>query len=552
MQHDSRSRYSRKRSNTRKRKILYIKLSMAGVVLATSLVVVLSLNKVKRNGDPVMADVTTEEPESDTQPVTEPPVLVKAIRVNQISITGLTKEAAAEKILEQYPWNITLAYGDENVSLNNPMASVIHDFLDDIYATPEAQRSPDYNLDVTAIEENIRGQVAEYAKKWNKKPIESQLTGRDKEKKQWIYSGGENGIEIDQDKTTLLIMNAVQAGDFQATIPVAADQTDPALSVEQTKANYKVIGEFSTTATSNQNRNNNISLAMNALDGLVIFPGEEFSFNKTTGNRTVERGYKPAGAYRNGEFVEEPGGGVCQVSSTLYNAIIFAGIATTERHPHSYEPSYVTPGEDAMVSYDGYSGPDLRFTNNQSTSVAIRAVFENQKLTISIVAMPVLEAGVKMEMRSEKTKEIDPPASTYEEDQTLQPDQEVEVTKGTKGSVWKTYLVKSRDGVVIEEKYFHSSTYRGKPGVIKRNTSGVVIPQETSGAASESSTAAETQPGIPPETQPETHPSQSTPVPDESTTPDQTAPTTSHTISPMESAPDGTNQGPGPVSGPGM
>ncbi len=61
--------------------------------------------------------------------------------------------------------------------------------------------------------------------------------------------------------------------------------------------------------------------------------------------------------------MEEPGGGVCQVSSTLYNAVVFAGISTTERHAHSYEPSYVTPGEDAMVSY---GGPDMKFVNNST------------------------------------------------------------------------------------------------------------------------------------------------------------------------------------------
>lgn len=72
----------------------------------------------------------------------------------------------------------------------------------------------------------------------------------------------------------------------------------------------------------------------------------------------------------NGVLVEEPGGGVCQVSSTLYNAVIFSGLKTTERHAHSYEPSYVTPGEDAMVSY---GGPDMKFTNTSEFPIAIRA-----------------------------------------------------------------------------------------------------------------------------------------------------------------------------------
>ena len=138
-----------------------------------------------------------------------------------------------------------------------------------------------------------------------------------------------------------------------------------------------------------------------------------------------------------------------------------------------------------MVSYDGYSGPDLRFVNNSKTSMAIRAVFKDKKITISIVAIPILEQGITISMRSEKVKEYDPPESKYEEDQTLKLDQEVVVTPGVKGSTWKTYLITSKEGAVLTEVYFHSSTYKGKPGVVKRNTSGVVKPLETKKAEKE-------------------------------------------------------------------
>ena len=116
------------------------------------------------------------------------------------------------------------------------------------------------------------------------------------------------------------------------------------------------------------------------------------------------QGYKPAGAYVNGELVAEPGGGVCQVSSTLYNAVVFAGLKTTERHAHSYEPSYVTPGEDAAVSY---GGPDMKFINNSDTAIALRAKLEGSlsskmTLTISVVGIPILEDGVTYSMHSEK------------------------------------------------------------------------------------------------------------------------------------------------------
>ena len=434
-----------------------------------------SVSRNKKKTDVTVTSTIQQSVETvvETETIREP---LKEVKVDGVSLTGLNKKEAKEVLLNNYSWNMKLNYKEQPFLLSSPFPGMIDTLLEEIYSKNEAG---EYTLNLADAKENIRTQVKEAASKWNRKPLNAQLTGRDRDNNKWIYSDGENGIKIDEDKTVEKIMNLVNQKKFEEEVEVEALQQPPNLTASQVKEKYQVIGTFETVATNNENRNNNIKLAVNALDGLVIFPGEAFSFNETTGNRTIDRGYKPAGAYRNGEFVEEPGGGVCQVSSTLYNAIILAGIATTERHPHSFEPSYVIPGEDAMVSYDGYSGPDLRFVNNNTTSMAIRAVFKDKKISISIVAIPILEKGMTVSMRSEKVKEYDPPMPNYEEDQTLHPDQEVVVTPGVKGSTWKTYLITSKDGAVIKEVYFHSSNYKGKPGLVKRNTTGVVKPSET-------------------------------------------------------------------------
>lgn len=416
------------------------------------------------------------------------------LMVDNISITGLSREAAKRKLLDTYNWSIQLSYGDEAAAIEDPLPELLDGLLEDIYAQAPSLRSESYEVDFSVLQPYIKDQVAAIAAKWNRNPTKAQLTGRDKENGSWIYTDGKSGTAINEEAAVREVMDLLQAGTFTGKVALQAEKTAPAVSAAEVKKQYQVIGTFSTIATSNSNRNNNIRLAMEALDGLVIGPGEEFSFNETTGNRTTERGYMPAGAYRNGVFVEEPGGGVCQVSSTLYNAIIFSGIRTTERHPHSFEPSYVIPGEDAMVSYDGYSGPDLRFVNRQDTSVAIRAVFADKKLTISIIGIPILDEGVEISMRSEKTKEYDPPEPNYEEDQTLQPDQQVVVKEGVKGTTWKTWLVTTEDGAVIKEDYFHTSTYKGKPGTVKRNTTGVVVPAQTEPETSQAANAEETVP----------------------------------------------------------
>ena len=146
-------------------------------------------------------------------------------------------------------------------------------------------------------------------------------------------------------------MEAVRKGEFTTETEAPFDSIAPKRTAAQARDQYKVIGTFSTTTTDNKNRNQNIRLAADAIDGVVLKPGEEFSFNLATGNRTSEKGYQPAGAYRNGVLIEEPGGGVCQVSTTLYHAIINSGYKTTERNFHSFAPSYIDKGQDAMVSF---------------------------------------------------------------------------------------------------------------------------------------------------------------------------------------------------------
>lgn len=488
-EHRNRGRGSRKKKMVHpyKGKRLHIGMIIRSVVILCFIIAAffyISL-LIRRGKDVISAETQPSAEETIAEfiiPETEMETtrdVVKSVKIDDISIVGLTKEETREKLLNTYTWNIQLEYDDKAEPLENPMQQKVEEIVGKIYSENESDGNEIYSLDLSDIEDSVRSQIEKAAAKWNKAPLNGQLTGWNEESKTWIYSEGESGTEVNQEKAVQDVMNAVKNKKFEETILVEASKKSPKLSAAGAKKEYKVIGTFSTMTTDNQNRNNNINLAVNALNGLVIFPGEEFSFNKTTGNRTIERGYKPAGAYRNGEFIEEPGGGVCQVSSTLYNAIIFSGIKTTERNPHSFEPSYVIPGEDSMVSYDGFSGPDLRFTNKQSTSVAIRAVFESKKLTVSIIGIPILEEGVKVSMRSEKVKEYDPPAPKYEEDQTLQPGKEVEATKGVKGSTWKTYLITSKDGKVIKDDYFHTSTYKGKAGIVKRNTSGIVIPSET-------------------------------------------------------------------------
>ncbi|MBR5266797.1 MAG: VanW family protein, partial [Lachnospiraceae bacterium] len=384
------------------------------------------------------------------------------------------------KILSDMKWDLKVSYKDEVKAVENLLSGNVDYILDEAF---ENGKAGSFTVGTDGIEEAAQSAAAVLAEGWDVKPKNGSISSYDKASAQFIFSGAENGTVIEREKLASELINAVKAGEYQKTIAATAVNVEPEITEAQAKESFKRLGTYTTTTTSNKARNENIRIASDAINGLIIQPGEEFSFNLTTGNRTPAKGYQAAGAYVNGVLVEEPGGGVCQVSSTLYNAVVFSGLKTTERHAHSYEPSYVTPGEDAMVSYDGHSGPDMKFVNNSKTAVGIKTSFANQKLTVSVYGTPILEEGVTLSMVSKKVKDLEAPAPVYEEDPTLEPGVEVEAKAATLGSRWVTNLVTKKDGVVIEDILLHNSTYKGKSATIKRNTSGTVA--STEGVSSE-------------------------------------------------------------------
>ena len=144
----------------------------------------------------------------------------------------------------------------------------------------------------------------------------------------------------------------------------------------------KPIGSYATYFHSNnKNRSNNIALAAQAINNTVVFPNETFSFNKVVGVRNEQKGYRRAKVIVRGELAEDIGGGICQVSSTLFNAVDRAGLHIMERYSHSRQVPYVLPGRDATVSWNG---PDFAFHNQYNQPILIRAFAGNGRLYVSV------------------------------------------------------------------------------------------------------------------------------------------------------------------------
>ncbi len=174
---------------------------------------------------------------------------------------------------------------------------------------------------------------------------------------------------------------AAPAGSELAAVyrPLAPAVTAQALATAQGAGSYTTAIIDSSPA-----RAENIRLTAALLNNAAIAPGDEFSFNRRTGEPTRERGFRPAVVFVDGREEEEVGGGMCQVSSTLYNAALAAGLKVTERHPHSRPVSYVPPGQDATT----YTDKDLRFVNTTRRTLVLRAIVAGKKLTVELFALP--------------------------------------------------------------------------------------------------------------------------------------------------------------------
>ena len=189
------------------------------------------------------------------------------------------------------------------------------------------------------------------------------------------------GKELDIASTKEAIYDAIKNKDYK-TIDLKVNTKEPEITTEAAQSVNSLLAEFSTKfSTNNENRVTNIKISANSTSDILLMPGEEFSYNNQTGKRTKSNGYQDAPVIINGKLEQDVGGGVCQVSSTLFNSALYSGLDITSRQNHSLKSSYVSIGRDAMVS-DG--GSDFRFKNPYSHPVYIKNVVNDGVITSRI------------------------------------------------------------------------------------------------------------------------------------------------------------------------
>ncbi len=257
------------------------------------------------------------------------------------------------------------------------------------------------------------------------------------------------------------------------TIPAVI--TYPELSYAQLEAEYldTVIGTFSSDySTSSANRKTNIHLASEKINSVSLNPGEVFSFNKVVGPRNEANGYKIAQVYTNNKVVDGIGGGICQVSSTLYNAVVLADLEIVFRRNHSLPVSYVPLGRDATVSYGSI---DFEFKNNKETPVKLEVICDGSTITVNVYGRKKYIKDIAIETRI--TGSI--PYTTEEiKDDTMYEGETNTVEEGANGTKTEAYKIIRENGVEVSRTLLAKSSYSPTTRVVRVGTKKKETPPE--------------------------------------------------------------------------
>lgn len=283
----------------------------------------------------------------------------------------------------------------------------------------------------------------------------------------WI-SAEKDGFIVDKEELFLEIFNKFRLSP-QVAISMRMRKVEPLVTRAENLRCTKLLSRFSTSiASSTTERQNNVRLALKQFNGMIIAPQTEVSFNTVTGRRTEARGYKTAHVISDGLFVDGVGGGVCQASTTLYNALLLAdNVEILEANRHSMPVSYVSLGFDAMVAY---GSSDLRFKNVGTTPIFIRTYFEDGRVYAEVYGKPERE-GVKKVRRCEKIRTIENKGDIIKRDtgeytHLLDEDGVYRQKRAQDGVEVQTYLDIYDGERLIETRCVRHTTYPPQQGIL--------------------------------------------------------------------------------------
>ncbi len=298
-----------------------------------------------------------------------------------------------------------------------------------------------------------------------------------------IYHPGRDGFVLNRDALCDRIVEAFESGDYHCVLTAELEEAHPTKTIDEVKASVSRLTYYTSEfKISQKNRSRNIQKAAGILNGCEVHAGEEISFNTYIGPRTEADGWLPAPGIVGGkDYENSPGGGICQVSGTLYNALLQCGpnkIKVTGRRHHSWPSEYVPYGLDATVDTNG---PDLKWRNVSEDSLFIFAYADLNKGVMYVYMYGVPEEdGSYYKTYAETVETLEPGETIYIDWPTWPTGYSQVVIKGRQGYVAKAYLMHyAADGTLIEQTLIHTDTYPPVTQEIKRGTGDPSLPKPT-------------------------------------------------------------------------
>jgi len=413
-------------------------------------------------------------PELTPEPSKEPQVLPEGVTINGINVGGLTEEEVRNFFLDPDTsptlGTIQIACGEDVYELDGSSVIGVAQ-MDDLLAAALAGKGTDftvvYQFDIAPLKDSVLA----LSEQMNVAPVDASYTYDRNAEGRFVYNEGTKGRQVDGEALYAALCDYVAAGDFSQPCRAPYTEIEPALTIEDVKRLTTVVStatsSFAKGSYAAANRVFNIEKALGMIDGYVLNPGEEFSFNTVLGPRYTSHGWKLAGAINNGKSVEEPGGGVCQVSSTTFNAVLMADLTIVERAPHSWPLSYLPAGQDATINT---GTQDFIFRNDRETPVIIGADIDKKKkeMTITIYGEP-LPDGQYIKLVSKRVGTIKQPPDEVVVVKTMAPGTSVVEREGRSGSKYETYKeYYAADGTLIKSVLAYKTTYRAISTIIHK------------------------------------------------------------------------------------
>lgn len=401
------------------------------------------------------------------------------IFIENADVGGLTPEEAKLKLKQFFEkevesFRLELVHGDNNWQLSYEDLGVYYVFDDYISKAYGIGRTGNYynrikafislrkSPEIIKLEPyydllQINTIVEEISNTLNKSAIDAKIQRKNNE---FVITKETLGIEVEKDNLKNIIKNSIgRLDNNKIYIPIT--NTKPEITEKDLDAIEDLIAGYSTTFNSAViGRSENIKLGANSINSILLMPEKEFSFNETTGPRSVEAGYKEAPVIINGELVPDIGGGICQVSTTLYQAAVRSNLEIIERRNHGLPVGYVPMGQDATVAY-GYI--DFRFKNNKDYPIYIESYIKGERIFVNVYSKKTDTINISLES---KVDEVIEPKVEIKKDTNIYIGESRIIKEAKRGYRVSTYKVYLQEGKEINRERISKDYYPPRDGFI--------------------------------------------------------------------------------------